>query len=75
MTREQFENDLRNLMRADPFKPFVIVMSGDRTIFVDEPAIAFDGGGGGFIDAESNVHFFECEEVREFRTASAESAK
>ena len=75
MTAEQFDNDLRKLLRARPFQPFLIVFEDGRTLYIDEPAIAFDNGGGGFIDKEELVHFFECEEVGEFRPATKELAQ
>jgi hypothetical protein len=75
MSVKQFEDELRALLRAKPFKPFSVIMEGEETIFVDEPAVAFDGGAASFIDAESEVHFFECEQVREFRLANEELAK
>ena len=75
MNVDQFERELRQLLRAEPFRPFTIVLSGDRTIFVDEPAIAFGGGAAGFIDAEDDVHFFNCKDVHEFRMTTEEMAK
>jgi hypothetical protein len=74
VTAEQFDNQLRMLVRAEPYQPFFIVFHDGRTIFVDEPAVAFDNGSAGFIDKDL-VHFFKCEEVREFRMVTTEMAQ
>jgi hypothetical protein len=68
----QFEKQLRDLQRREPFQPFQIVINDGRTILVDEPAVAFGGGRGGFIRADQIVEFFDCEQVVEFRPAPAE---
>lgn len=74
MRIDQFERELRALLRASPFQPFTIVMEGGRTLFVDEPAVSFGGGSAGFIDANSDAHLFKCQEVREFRRSNEELA-
>ncbi len=71
MSREQFEDLLRIFVRQKPFKPFVVRKVNGETIYVDEPAVAFDGGAAGFIGpADSVVEFFDCEEVLEISLAS-----
>jgi hypothetical protein len=73
MSIEQFERELRELLRAEPFQPFEIVVSSGRTIYIDEPAIAFGGGKGGFIGpGDAPVEFFDSAEVVEFRPATME---
>ena len=73
MSVEQFERELRLLLRAEPFQPFEVVVSDGRTIYVDEPAVAFGGGRGGFIGPDEQlVEFFDCENVIEFRPATME---
>ncbi len=74
MTAEQFDSELRTLLRAKPFQPFNIVFMNGETLFVDAPAVAFDNGSGGFISKDL-VHFLKCEEVREFRIATEEMAQ
>jgi hypothetical protein len=74
MTAETFDDLLRKWVRRDPFQPFTIVKANGERIKVDVPtAIAFDGGGGGFITPDGDVLFFECEEVQELKPAACES--
>jgi len=63
MSREQFEDLLRTFVRQKPFKPFVVRKVNGESIYVDEPAVAFDGGAAGFIGPDNLVHFFDCEQV------------
>ncbi|HEY2414785.1 MAG TPA: hypothetical protein VGI40_21245 [Pirellulaceae bacterium] len=73
MTNDQFEKELRAYKHRSPFRPFIVVLNDGRTIFVDEPAIAFDGGRAAFI-GEDIVEVFDCEEVKEFKLAQEEPA-
>jgi hypothetical protein len=75
MSIEDFENQLRTLMRSKPFVPFEVVLQGNRTIYVDEPAIAFGGGGAGFIGPNEEIEFFDCEQVLTFRPVQEVPAK
>lgn len=67
MKLDEFESQLRELLRREPFEPFTIVVADGRTIYVDKPSIAFGGGRGGFIPAEGSVEFFDYEQVVAFR--------
>ena len=75
MKLEQFENRLRELLRSEPFQPFVVIVNDGRTIIVDEPAVAFGGGRAGFIRPDEIVEFFDSEQVVEFRPISAERTR
>ena len=74
MNVEQFERELRAFMHREPFQPFIVRLNDNRMIFVDEPAIAFGGGRAGFIGPQE-IEVFDCEQVVEFRLATAEPAK
>ena len=74
MKVQDFESQLRDLLRRDPFQPFVVMVNDGRSIFVDEPAVAFGGGRAGFIGPDELVEFFDCENVIGFRPASQETA-
>src|SRR5439155_1022464 len=74
MTIDKFERELRSHMHRSPFRPFLVVLNDGRTIFVDEPAIAFGGGRAAFIGPENAVDLFDCEDVKEFRLAQEEPA-
>jgi len=73
MNIDQFERELRSNMHRKPYRPFLVVLEEGRTILVDEPAIAFDGGRAAFIGSDL-VEVFDCEEVKEFRPAQEEPA-
>jgi hypothetical protein len=73
MTVDQFQRELRLYKHRKPFKPFVVVLNDSRTIFVDEPAIAFDAGRAVFLGPE-DVEIVDCEQVTEFRLAEQEPA-
>jgi hypothetical protein len=75
MIPEQFDQALRELIRARPFHPFSVVFADGQTLYVDEPAVAFNNGSAGFIDRQGEVHFIECEQVSEFRMAAEELTK
>ena len=75
MSRYEFESQLRDLLRRDPFEPFVILVNNGRSIFVDEPAVAFGGGRAGFIGADEIVEFFDCDSVLGFRPGNQEAAR
>jgi hypothetical protein len=74
MTIVQFERELRSNMHREPYLPFLAVLNDGRSIFIDEPAIAFDGGRACFIGPDGLVETFDCEEVKEFRLAQGEPA-
>jgi len=75
MSKHDFENQLRGLMRRSPFEPFVVMVNDGRTIYVDEPAVAFGGGRAGFIGPDELVEFFNCENVLGFRLGNQETAR
>ena len=68
MSVEQFEHELRTNKHRDPFRPFVVELIDGRSILVDEPALAFDGGRAVFLGS-SDIEIFDCEEVQRFRPA------
>lgn len=82
MDAKQFESELRSLIRAEPFQPFVIRISEGDNLIVDQPAVTLGGGRATVIDCRGEIHFLSSEGVREFatigegarHTRSAESA-
>lgn len=75
MVAEQFDNDIRKLVRARPFQPFIVVMDDGRMLYVDKPSVAFNNGGAGLVDSAGEIQLIECEHVRELRLAHEELAK
>ena len=73
MSIEQFERELRSKKRSQPFRPFSMLLKHGRTIVVEEPAIAFDGGRAVLL-RERDVEIVDCEDVKEFRLAQEEPA-
>jgi len=67
MNIDPFQDELRLLLRARPFVPFAIVMTDDRIIVIDEPAVAFNGGAASFIDSHGDIQFIQCEQVQDFK--------
>jgi hypothetical protein len=75
MPAEQFENEIRQRIRARPFQPFLIVLESGQTLLIDVPKAAINAGGAGVMDAEGEIHLLECEQVREFRSVTEELAR
>ena len=69
MNVEQFEETLRQLLRREPFQPFVVEMLDGRTIAVDEPKVVMGGGGATFVTADFDLMEFACEDVQTIRPA------
>lgn len=75
MTQEDSEQTLRTFLRRRPFQPFTVILSDGQRIDVDIPkAVAFGGGGGGFIYPTEGPIFFECEEVSQIIPTTQEAA-
>jgi hypothetical protein len=66
MSGEEFENQLRQLIRKRPFEPFVVELLDGNQIDVDYPSVAFDGGAATFIAVGPDLIEFACEDVRAF---------
>jgi hypothetical protein len=75
MVAEQFEDQIRKLIRARPFRPFVVVMVDGRSVHVNKPKAAINSGGAGLVDCHGEIHLLECEQVREMRPSHEELAK
>jgi hypothetical protein len=73
MTATEFEDTLRQYLRREPFEPFAVDLLDGRVIEVDQPTIAFDGGGALFLTADGFEQFV-CEEVRTFRPTGQQAS-
>jgi hypothetical protein len=67
MEPEPFEQKLRQLLRQEPFQPFVVELVDGRLIWITEPKLAMGGGGASFFTPSFDLVEFVCEEVRAFR--------
>jgi len=63
---EQFEHVLRQLVRQEPFRPFLVDMVDGRILTVDQPVV-FGGGGASYITLSDEWVEFACEDVQAIR--------
>lgn len=63
MTKNQFEDTLRQYLGNDPFVPFVVELADGREIVIRQPPVVFCDGAASFIDPGSGalVDFFHSE--------------
>jgi hypothetical protein len=74
MTETEFDEQLRVLVRRQPFLPFEIELSDGKRLWIDQPqALGFNAGGGSFIDANQDIHFFNYTTVRRIGEAPKEA--
>jgi hypothetical protein len=73
MSEETFTAKLREFTQRMPFVPFVVELRDGRRITVANPAVAFGGGGAGFISDAEGLVDFAADEVRDFVPAAAET--
>lgn len=72
MRQQEFEDYLRHFLHQEPFQPFVVEMVDGRVLLVEQPRVAFGGGGAGYVTPAEELVLFECEEVRDIRQATHE---
>jgi hypothetical protein len=74
MTKEVFEQTLRDLVRRDPVRPFVVELVNGTRIEIDDPkAVAFADGAAGFLSSSFELIPFSCEDVRAIRASAQET--
>jgi len=74
MTADQFERQMRDYLRRDPFEPFVVWTDSNQSIVIDNPlAVALASGGAGYM-APEQIHFIESAHVVEIRSISSQAA-
>lgn len=67
MTAEQLESTLRQFLRQEPFRPFVVELYDGNRIEINRPGLAIGGGGASFLSPDWELVEFNCEEVRDVR--------
>jgi hypothetical protein len=66
MTRDEFDQRLRTLIRRRPFQPFAVILLTGERIEVDVPeAVALGGGAGGYLSPSGEAFLFDYRGVRE----------
>lgn len=66
MELQTFEQSLRHYLRRKPFVPFVVALLDGRRITVDQPRVAINGRGAGFLSRAEGLVDFSCDEVHHF---------
>ena len=74
MNKENFESRMREVLRREPFQPFLIALKDGRRYAFDRPRVAVNAGGAGFLDDREGIVDFECDEVDKVLELSAEPA-
>jgi len=70
MSAAQFEHRMKELLRRDPFEPFVVQTDREEVLIENPRAVALAAGGAGYIGPE-RIHFIESSNVVEIRSLRA----
>lgn len=73
MTPEQVEEKVIELVRREPFVPFVVEMTDGRSLEISHPRLAINGSGAGFIGADGGLVDFWFSTVRSIRVENVEA--
>jgi hypothetical protein len=73
MNAEQFKQTLRQFIRREPFRPFVVELTDGRVVEVDRPPV-LGGGGASFLTGAYDLVEFASADVRAIREAAPETA-
>ena len=74
MTADQFERQMRDRLRRDPFEPFVVRTDSNQSIVIDNPlAVALAAGGAGYM-APERIHFIESANVVEIQSINGRTS-
>ena len=66
MTKKQFEERLRTLVRRCPFQPFTVLLTtGDRIEVGAPDAVAMGGGAAGCFTPDGDPVLVNCKQVRQ----------
>lgn len=74
MIQSQFQDRLREFLHREPFEPFLIELSDGQRLLIDGEGLAFAGSWATFLSSSYDLHTFTCEQVREIRLPSHETA-
>jgi hypothetical protein len=75
VTKKDFEQRLRTLVRQRPFQPFTVILVTGERIEVDAPeAVALGGGTAGYLSPAGDPILFDCRQVSQIITAAPETA-
>lgn len=74
MTKNEFQNGLRQLLKSDPFFPFVVELNDGGRIVIKKPRLAFNDEGASFIDSTDGALVeFEADQVKRFTVLTPET--
>jgi hypothetical protein len=74
MNQEQFQQTLREFIRREPFRPFVVELVNGDPIIVVEPTVAFGSRKAGYLSPNMDILEFTCDQVRDIRLVMPEKA-
>jgi hypothetical protein len=72
MKRDDFERVLRELIRREPFAPFVVERVDGTLVRVEHRSVAFGGGAASYLTPEYDLVEFACENVQAIHAAVRE---
>ena len=72
MSEETMHQLLLEFKYRQPFEPFVVALTNGKQIFVDEPAVLFNGPAAGYV-GKDNLIAFSCDEIQSISPAVAEA--
>ncbi len=73
MTADQVEAKVIELIRREPFVPFVVEMTDGASLEIPHPRLAINGGGAGFIGPDGGLVDFEFKTVQAIRLSPKET--
>ncbi|MCI0683099.1 MAG: hypothetical protein L0Y71_13440 [Gemmataceae bacterium] len=74
MTKKEFQDGLRQLLRSEPFFPFAVELRDGRKIIIRKPPLAFNDEGASFIDSTDGALVeFERNQVKKFTLLTPET--
>jgi hypothetical protein len=71
MSPEQVEARIIELIRTEPFVPFVVQMTDGQSLEIPHPRLAISGGGAVFFGPDGGLVDFEFQTVRAIRIGAA----
>ena len=75
MSTDVFQQTLRAFLRREPFEQFVIELVDGRQLLIDLPhTVALGTSRACFMTPDYEFHSFTCDEVRDIRAATPETA-
>lgn len=75
MDIQEFDNQLCQLKRREPFQPFEVELMDGRVIQILFPRLAINWGGATFVSDDDELVDFQCDQVRSIHPMLSEAAR